>query len=391
MKDKVIRVAAVPQSLKGLLKGQLKFLSRYYEVIGVSSPGIQLKETEVREKIKTEPIEIKRHISPISDITSLYELYNFFRKEQPKMVHSITPKAGLLSMVAGKLAGVPVRLHTFTGLIFPTSTGFKRWLLIQMDRLLCWAATNVYPEGEGVKNDLMSYRITKKPLKIIANGNVNGIDTASFDPEQVPETTKQSIRENLGIKHNEPVFLFVGRVVSDKGVNELVRAFDDLSETQNKCHLVIVGGYENHLDPLRPETEEKLKNNTRIHTVGYKTNIKDYFAMADVLTFPSYREGFPNVVMQAAAMQLNAIVSDINGCNEIITDGDNGWIVPPKNTNLLKDKMLWCIEHPEESKTMGLKSRQLMQENYERRFVWEELLKEYKRVLNDTEVNEEIA
>lgn len=132
---------------------------------------------------------------------------------------------------------------------------------------------------------------------------------------------------------------------------------------------------------MLPETERIIDTHPNIHAVGYKTNVIDYFAMADVLTFPSYREGFPNVVMQAAAMQLNAIVSDINGCNEIITNGDNGWIVPPKNVEQLQERMEWCMNNREESKDMGRKSRAVMVEKYERTYVWGEILKEYNKQL----------
>ncbi len=400
---KLIRTSTVPQSLNGLLKGQLKYLSEHgFEVVGISAPGEALRNVEKREGVRTVAIDMKRHIDPIQDFKSLWQLYRFFKKEKPTLVHSITPKAGLLSMLAAKFAGVPIRMHTFTGLIWPTRTGVMRNLLIKMDQALCWATTHIYPEGQGVKNDLVNHKITHKPLKVIANGNINGIDTKhEFNPALVSENTKTTLREDLGILPDDFMFLFVGRVVSDKGINELVQAFQELATeftslktseqpiansqeptTNRQPHLVIVGNYENHLDPLKPETERLINEHPYIHAVGYKTNVIDYFASADVLTFPSYREGFPNVVMQAAAMQLNAIVSDINGCNEIITNGENGWIVPSKNVTQLKEKMLWCVEHRKESKEMGLKNRKLMQEKYEREYVWKELLKEYNTLLN---------
>lgn len=289
-------------------------------------------------------------------------------------------------MMAAKLAGVPVRMHTFTGLIWPTRTGFMRKLLMKMDQLLCWAATDIYPEGQGVKEDLIKHKITKKPLKVIGNGNVNGIDTAEFDPNRISLEKRQALRGQLGIKEDDFVFLFVGRVVTDKGIGELVDAFNQLNpQTANRKpptpHLVIVGDYEKDLDPLPPETEQTIQEHPYIHAVGYKTNVVAYFGLADVLTFPSYREGFPNVVMQAAALQLNAIVTDINGSNEIITDGKNGWIVPAKNVDKLKERMEWCLKNKETSKKMGLKSRKLMQEKYERSFVWQEILKEYRRLV----------
>lgn len=177
---KVIRTSTIPISLNKLLKGQLKFLSKEFEVIGLSSSGTDLDEVKDREGVKTIAVEMQRGMSPFKDIVSLVKLYLVFKKEKPQIVHSITPKAGLLCMLAAKFAGVPIRMHMFTGLLFPTMKGFSQKIFIKMDQLLCWAATNIYPEGNGVKQDLINYNITSKPLKVLANGNVNGIDLDFF-------------------------------------------------------------------------------------------------------------------------------------------------------------------------------------------------------------------
>lgn len=181
MSIKIFRVCTISGSW-GLLAGQLKFLSNYYEITAVSSPGEQLNETGLSEGVRTIAIPMRRRISLLEDFVSLIRLVLFFYKEKPDMVHSITPKAGLLSMLAGWITRVPVRMHTFTGLIFPTATGVRQKILIATDRLTCFCATHVNPEGEGVKRDLINYKITHKPLRIIANGNVNGIDLSYFQP-----------------------------------------------------------------------------------------------------------------------------------------------------------------------------------------------------------------
>src|SRR5690606_5564141 len=195
------------------------------------------------------------------------------------------------------------------------------------------------------------------------------------------DKARYALRKELGIGENDFVFVFVGRIVKDKGINELVQAFKNIHQVYPESHLVLVGSFERHLDPLLPETEKIIDAHKNIHAVGHKTNVADYFAFADVLTFPSYREGFPNVVMQAASMQLNCIVSDINGCNEIIQNGGNGWIVPVKNIEQLQERMQWCLQNKETSKKMGLNSRKMMQSDYERTFVWNEILKEYNKLL----------
>ncbi|MDK7674209.1 glycosyltransferase family 4 protein [Weeksella virosa] len=382
MMNKLIRITTVPQSLRGLLKGQLKFMSENgFEVIGVSSPGEALNDVERNEGVKTVGIEMTRSITPIQDLKALIQLIQLFRKEKPHIVHTHTPKAGLLGMMAAKIAGVPHRLHTVAGMPLTVATGSKRHLLNQMEKLTYACATKVYPNSFGLEKIILDEKFTSPTkLKVIGNGSSNGIDTSEFDPKKVSEETKKEIRKNLGIKEEDFVFLFVGRVVKDKGINELVQAFINLERNNTNCHLVIVGSYENDLDPVLPETEKQINNHPKIHAVGYKSNVIDYFAMADVLTFPSYREGFPNVVMQAAAMQLNCIVSDINGCNEIITNSQNGWIVPVKDIEILANRMQWCVDNPIESKAMGMKNREIMLSDYERSFVWKEIVKEYKKL-----------
>lgn len=385
---KLIRITTVPISLVSLLKDQPKFMkAQGFEVIAISTPGELLNEVEATQGVRTIGVPMTRTISPVSDLKSLWHLYRIFKKEKPDIVHSHTPKAGTLGMIAAKLAGVPIRLHTIAGLPLVETAGAKRKLLDAVEKITYTCANKIYPNSYGLQNIILKNKYApKEKLKVIGYGSSNGIDTKEFDPERVSVTTIKNLKEELGIGTDDFIFLFVGRVVSDKGVNELVKAFREVTADKqqtavNPAHLIIVGNYENHLDPLLPETEKAILEHPNIHAVGFKKNVIDYFATADVLTFPSYREGFPNVVMQAAAMQLPAIVSDINGCNEIITDGENGWIIPPKNTEKLQERMTWCMQNKTQTKQMGLKSRQLMQEKYERTYVWEELLKEYRNLL----------
>jgi glycosyltransferase involved in cell wall biosynthesis len=377
MKKKLIRTATIPASLSGLLFGQLKFMSEYYEVIGVSSNNPdQLEKLSNQENIKTFPVNMYRQIAPLKDLKSLWQLYVLLKKEKPFIVHSITPKAGLLTMIAAKLAGVPHRLHTFTGLIFPTKSGWIQKLLIFTDKLLCYCATNIYPEGEGVKKDLLTYKITSKPLKILGNGNVNGIDINYFSPQLFDENSKSDLKEKLKIKKEDFVFVFVGRLVRDKGINELVNVFNKLSNKIEQIKLLLIGDYEETLDPLEAETLDLIKKNQHIITTGWTDDVRPYFAISDVLTFPSYREGFPNVVMQAGSMGLPSIVSNISGCNEIIIEGENGTIISPKNTEQLYDKMLSIYQ--KKLQFDSLKCRELIVSRYEQKRLWQAVLKEYQ-------------
>jgi glycosyltransferase involved in cell wall biosynthesis len=381
--NKIIRLSTVPLSLNVLLKGQLKFLNSYYNVLGVSGKGLDLDEVAKREGITVHSIEMQRKIAPLKDLVSLVRLYFYFRKERPFIVHSITPKAGLLSMIAGKLAGVPIRIHTFTGLIFPSKSGFFQKILIVMDRLLCLCATNVYPEGQGVSEDLVKYRITKKPLKVIGNGNVNGIDTEYFDPGLYTLEDKIKLRKKIGVFENDFVFIFVGRLVKDKGINELVTAFLKLEVNFKEVKLVLVGPFENDLDPLNTETISAIEESDAIVTVGFQQDVRPYFAMADTLVFPSYREGFPNVVMQAGAMELPSIVTDINGSNEIITENENGMIIPVKDVDAIYNSMKKIVTNTEYRNKLAHNARFNIVSKYEQQLVWNALLEEYKNLEKD--------
>lgn len=378
---KIIRTSTVPESLYGLLKGQLKYLSQYFEVVGVSSKGQFLKETSKREEIRTIDVDMERGISPFKDLISLFKLYKVLLKEKPLIIHSITPKAGLLSMLAAKFAGVPIRMHTFTGLIFPTRKGYVQKLLISMDKLLCWAATNIYPEGNGVKQDLINFKITSKPLKVIANGNVNGIDLNYFKTSQISEDKKTKLRNDLQIHPEDFIFIFVGRLVGDKGINELVKAFSELNITNIK--LLLVGPLEADLDPLNFDTLEQIKSNPAIINVGFQNDVRPYFSIANALAFPSYREGFPNVVIQAGAMGLPSIVTNINGCNEIIIEDENGIIIPTKNVEILTQKMLKLVTDKNYYHHLKTNARLMIESRYEQSVVWNALLDEYNCLIKN--------
>lgn len=406
MKSKVIRTSTIAVSLNYLLKGQLEFLNKEFEVIAVSGNDEHLKEVALREKVSVHAIEMQRQISPLKDLISLIKLYFYFKKEQPQIVHSITPKAGLLSMLAAKYAGVPVRMHTFTGLIFPTKEGFLKKVLIFMDKMLCKHATHIYPEGNGIKNDLINYKITNKPLKIIANGNVNGIDVDYFNVKQVSAEQQNKLKNDLGILPEDFVFIFVGRLVGDKGINELVEAFGKLEIRDQKLgsgdqglesdkqlapisnfqypisryKLLLVGPLEAELDPLLPETLKSIEENSNIISVGFQKAVRSYFSIANALVFPSYREGFPNVVMQAGAMGLPSIVTDINGCNEIIIENHNGLIIPVKNTRAIFEAMKELVENKVLYSKLKQNSRKRIVDNYEQKVVWKAILEEYREL-----------
>lgn len=381
-KIKIIRATTVPQSLEDFCKDILRELSNKYVVIGLSSPGPELDIVARREGVRVLTVPMVRHISIAKDLKSLWQMWRVFRKEKPTMVHSMTPKAGMICIVAAWLARVPVRVHTFTGLIFPTSTGLKRRVLMFTDWLTCACATYVIPEGEGVKNDLRNNGITKKPLKVLGFGNVKGVDMDYFSrrPEIVEKCEK--LRND-----NVFTFLFVGRVVKDKGMNELCDAFERIHKHEKNTRLWLVGAFEDDLDPVSSHTRELIENGEiGISSEGKKfgDELLAYYAAADCFVMPSYREGFPNTVLEAGAMGLPSIVTDINGSREIIVEGKNGMIVPPRDEDALYNAMIVMLQSKADRELMAGNARKMIEERFEQGFVrkclydfYDEILKPY--------------
>tara|TARA_R110000868_G_scaffold293806_2_gene554300 strand:+ start:10972 stop:12132 length:1161 start_codon:yes stop_codon:yes gene_type:complete len=381
LKAKIIRITTVPISLGGLLKGQLKYMTTYFEVIGIASSDNNLiDKIAQQEEIEVIPVEMTRKITPIQDLIAVWRLYKIFKQQKPEIVHTHTPKAGTLGMIAAFLAGVPIRLHTIAGLPLLETKGNKRKLLNLVEKFTYKFATKIYPNSFGLKEIILKYKFTPaSKLKVLGNGSSNGINTKIFNNDMFSKQEKENLKQELGILESDYVFIFVGRLVKDKGINELVNAFDKLNITNKNIKLLLVGTYENDLDPLEETTQKIIENNKAIIVTGWQSDVRPYLCIANVLTFPSYREGFPNVVMQAGAMGLPSIVTNINGCNEIIIDKLNGVIIPVKNeTALLKEMRLFLEGYYSISKD---KIRQNIVDKYEQEYVWQHILAEYNQLL----------
>ncbi|WP_298139018.1 glycosyltransferase family 4 protein [Flavobacterium sp.] len=378
MKNKLIRITTIPISLEKLLSGQLQFMNSYYQVIAVSSEKEKLEQLGKSQKIETYSIEMTRQITPIKDLIAVMQLYFFLKKTKPFIVHTHTPKAGIVGMLASKLAGVPVRLHTVAGLPLLEATGFKRKILDFVEKLTYKCATKVYPNSFGLLEIIKQNNYcSSSKLHVIANGSSNGIDTSYFNPNLFSDDEKTKLRKELSISTEDFVFIFVGRLVKDKGINELISAFNLLQCEVTNLKLLLVGNFESDLDPLSQKTLETIKNNKAIISVGFQTDVRTYFSISNALVFPSYREGFPNVVMQAGAMNLPSIVSNINGCNEIISNEVNGLIIAVKDEKAIFEAMK-KITNLSVYDVMKSNARKVIVDNYEQEKVWNALLEEYQ-------------
>lgn len=373
---KIIRAVTVSRSA-GFCTPVVKDLqSKGFEVISLSSPGPELEKLkDMGVKIVT--VAMERHISLFRDIKALFQIVKVLRKEKPYLIHSMTPKAGMLCMVAAWICRVPRRVHTFTGLMWPTATGVKRKILMATDWLTCACATHIIPEGKGVMNDLQNH-ITKKPMKVLGYGNIKGVDMERFSKRPEIVEASKSIK-----KDGVFTFFFVGRVVGDKGINEMVEAFLRLVKEKTNVRLLLVGKFEENLDPVKDITRERIDTTPEIQYAGpqFGDDLLAYYAASDCFVFPSYREGFPNTVLEAGAMGLPSIVTDINGSREIIENGKNGIIIPPKDVDALYEAMKYVVENKNALNRMAEVSRPMIESRFEQSYVRKCLLDFYDEIL----------
>ena len=383
IKPKLLIVTTVPETLASILSGQPNYLKNSYDVTLASSPLEELDKVSKAELVPVHGIPMNRGISPWADLVSIWKMYRAIVEIKPDIVHSYTPKAGLVAMVAAFLARVPNRIHTFTGLIFTTQAGLRHHILKSADRLICAFATHVVPEGAGVMRDLTQFAVSRKPLRVIANGNISGLDTAHFDP-QVPSTVMAAaaLREELGLRATDFVFGFYGRFNRDKGLRELVHAFVNLPGRNAK--LVLFGRYDATAPP-DPDTWQAIDDHPRIQFAGFHADLRPGLLMADAIVLPSYREGFPNVLLQGSAMCRPLIATSVNGSNEIIVAGETGWLVPPKDADALGRAMGALMAMPAaEREAIGRAGRTRVKALWEQTHYREALVAFYRDILDGT-------
>jgi len=361
---KLLIVTTVPETLSTILRHQPKFLSRYYDVSIATSPGKEFSMVEDLEGVPVYAIAMDRRINLLRDVISIVKMIFLIAKLRPDVVHSYTPKAGLVTMLAAWLSRVPVRVHTFTGLVFTTKTGIYQRVLILVDGIICFCATNVIPEGNGVRKDLIRYRVTRKPLHLIGFGNIAGVDIRYFSPKKEDVVVRaERLLEALSIPVKSFLFCYVGRLNREKGIYELARAFEALPK---ESHLLLVGAIDQSA-PVDDATMAMLASNPRVHVLGFMDDVRPALECSDVFVLPSYREGFPNSLLQACSMAIPAIASNINGCNEIIEDKVTGWLVSPRSVCELQEAMAYAMSIGEdELHRMGLNARRRVSGRHER-------------------------
>lgn len=384
----IIRITTVPISLQKLISGQLPFMKAHgLNPIMVSAIGEEVDIAVKEQQCSHVPIALTREITPWDDLKALWKFYKLCKSHKPAIVHSHTPKAGIIGMLGSWLAGVPIRLHTVAGLPLMETRGTKRYVLELVEKLTYVCATKVYPNSTVLKDFILGSGFCEaNKVKVIGNGSSNGINTEYFSIEALENSRVHELKQSLEVQPEDFVFVFIGRLVRDKGICELVEAFKAVQVKYKQAKLLLVGPLELLLDPLSPATIQEIEQNPAILSVGYENDVRPYLALSHALVFPSYREGFPNVPLQAGCFELPSIVTDINGCNEIIAEGENGLIIPPKNTQKLQEAMELLIA--DERLYLHLKSnaRKMIVDRYDQQHFWELLYLEYQEHLKNHEL-----
>ena len=359
-------------------KGQPRLWKENFDVCAVSSESERLKDFADNEGIRWTYIPMKREISLSADVISLVRWIWLLLKERPYIVHGNTPKASLLLMVAAWITRRPVRVYMCHGLRYQGTQGMLRKLLMMMEKIASSCATQVISVSKGVADIMVADGLCKKEkMMVFGYGSAGGVDMEYFNPDKV----ERDVRNELEIPKEAFVFAFVGRIVGDKGVNELVAAFNKISEKKQNTHLLLVGPKEIKQNPISEKTASIIENTPTIHAVGTQRDVRPYLKASNAFVLPSYREGFGMVLIEAGAMGLPCITTNITGCNEIIIPGENGTIVEPKNEEALYEEMKKWLENPEVLSVMAGKARKLVEDRYECHKVWKLYYSFYKEIL----------
>ncbi|MCO5935991.1 glycosyltransferase family 4 protein [Mucilaginibacter sp. RB4R14] len=384
MKDKVklLRISTVPHSLHLLLRGQIKYMACHnFEVYMASATDNSVSTLEMNEGVPHFQIPLNRKLNVFKDIVALYYTIKLIRKLKPDIVHTHSPKAGIVGMLAAMLCNVKLKIHTVAGLPLVEETGLKRQLLICVEKLTYIFADWVLPNSQEQLQFIKANIDSSDKITIIGKGSSNGIDLDYFSKSENNLTENDNLRKLYNINSDDVVLTFVGRLANYKGCNELVACFKNLSLRHTNIKLFLVGPLED-LNPLMPETLNEIKSNNAIIATGHQNDIRPYLNMADIFVFPSYREGFPQSLMQACAFGLPCIATDINGCNEIVFDDVNGYLIPTKSEIKLIEKCEILINDKNKRLEFGAKGRKYLEDNFEQKQFWHRLKGFYLKKLS---------
>ncbi|PMB51369.1 glycosyltransferase family 1 protein [Fischerella thermalis CCMEE 5201] len=382
---KLLHITTVPESLDFFTRQVSYMKKNNFEVHALSSPGKFLDEFSACEQVTVHAVEMPRRITPLQDIVAIFRIWRCLRQIRPQIVHAHTPKGGLLGTIAAWLVSVPVRIYHIHGLPLETASGYKRLLLWWSEKVSCLLANQVFCVSHSVREVAVSEGLCPAvKVKVLLQGSINGVDaTDHFNKANLDTDVRHEIRRKYRIPTDALVVGFVGRIVRDKGMTELVAAWKILCEESPNLHLLVVGPFEPQ-DPISPDVEDALKNQEdRIHLTGEVRNTALFYAAMDILALPTYREGFGNVLIEAAAMELPTVATRIPGCVDSVQDGVTGTLVPPRDPKALAAAIRQYLKNPELRHRHGQAGRDRVLRDFRPESMWKALYQEYVRLLEE--------
>lgn len=382
---KIIHVVTVPQSL-GFIVGQVTYMkAKGFEVHAISSPGEWLGRFADQEGVRAYEVQMTRRITAFHDLVAVVKMVRLFNMLRPGIVHAHTPKGGLLGMVAAWLSRVPVRLYHVHGLPMLTASGFRRRLLRWSEMLSCRLSHQVLCVSGSVRDVVVKEGVCPAPkIKVLLGGSINGVDAVRrFNPERLSEVDRFDTRRRYGIRANAAVLGFVGRVVREKGVAELGRAWQILREEHPDLHLMIVGPFEPQ-DPVPPDVKDLLIQDPRVHLIGEDWDTPPLYTAMDIVVLPTYREGFPVVPLEAAALGLPVVATRVPGCVDAVQDGVTGTLVPARDVEALAEAIRAYVKDPALRRRHGAAGRVRVLRGFRQEDIWRALHFEYERLLRQS-------
>lgn len=362
-------------------RGQIEQLRRDgFRVTFIASPGPQAAAIEA-EGGEFIGVPMEREIAVLKDVVSLWRLWKVLRAVRPDVTNVGTPKAGLLGGLAARLAGVPLRVYTLHGLRLETAKGWKRRLLILMERLACGNAQYVRCVSQSVRDRAIQLKLVQdKKTYVVGRGSSNGVDFELFRKTGQRIGEARELRQKLGIPQESPVVGFVGRFTRDKGIGELYWAFVQVKSYFPDARLLLVGDFEEG-DPVDKLVRQGLETERGVIFAGMVKDTPRYYAAMDVLALPTYREGFPNVPLEAQAAGVPVVTTRVTGAVDSILDGVTGKLVPAQDADALAEALVELLGNPKKRKHMGKLAASWVEDRFRRELVWEELVKDYRRIL----------
>jgi len=363
----------------GFLRGQARFMAEAgFEVHVVTAPGEGQAEFAAREGATVHSAELRRSVAPVADLVALWQLWRLMRKLRPAIVHSHTPKGGMLGMLAATLSGVPQRFFHLRGLAYESRQGLGRRVLLASDWLSCTLAQRVFAVSESIRRQAVADGLCRADkIEVLAGGSGNGVDaTGRFTPAD--EDARAQARQALGLPREGLVVGFVGRLAVDKGLGELVGAWELLQPAHPSAHLLIVGEQDER-DGLSQELLAKLKALPAVTCAGHLPRPELAYAAMDLVALPTYREGFPNVALEAAAMALPLVATEVSGCVDAVLPEQTGLLVPPRDAQALARGLERYLTSAELRLAHGRAARERVLAWFRQEVIWRELLARYER------------